>query len=146
DFLLRLSDGQESPPLEEIFRKVDFQLVEKLGSERLLNRFFDEWDQNLEEAPAFLNSFLSEQKDSPYGGGSLFVKQKAVENDQRARTLLEKAEGQIEGISDNEAVLTAFKSNIDELLKNFTKGESLFFSQACYGCHRIEGLARGGIG
>lgn len=35
---------------------------------------------------------------------------------------------------------------IDLLTQNFQRGQSLFISQACYACHRIAGLARGGIG
>lgn len=35
---------------------------------------------------------------------------------------------------------------VDLLTQNFHRGQSLFISQACYACHRIAGLARGGIG
>lgn len=32
------------------------------------------------------------------------------------------------------------------LLKNYEEGKYLYFSQACYACHRISDLARGGVG
>lgn len=35
---------------------------------------------------------------------------------------------------------------IDSLTQNYQRGEQLFISQACYACHRITGLTRGGIG
>jgi mono/diheme cytochrome c family protein len=34
----------------------------------------------------------------------------------------------------------------DVLLKHYKRGEELYVSQACYACHRIDGLARGGVG
>ncbi len=37
-------------------------------------------------------------------------------------------------------------SVIDSLVPNFQRGEQLFISQACYACHRIAGVARGGVG
>lgn len=41
---------------------------------------------------------------------------------------------------------TSSISQIDALTKNFKTGQDLFISQACYACHRISGLSRGGIG
>jgi mono/diheme cytochrome c family protein len=32
------------------------------------------------------------------------------------------------------------------LTKNYKRGQELYLSQACYACHRIAGLARGGVG
>jgi len=40
----------------------------------------------------------------------------------------------------------ALNSDIDKLTKHFQRGEQLFFSQACYACHRISALSRGGVG
>lgn len=35
---------------------------------------------------------------------------------------------------------------VDLLTHNFHRGQNLFISQACYACHRISGLSRGGVG
>ncbi len=35
---------------------------------------------------------------------------------------------------------------VDLLTRNFHRGERLFISQACYACHRIAGMSRGGVG
>lgn len=37
-------------------------------------------------------------------------------------------------------------TEVDLLTQNYQRGGELFVSQACYACHRINGLARGGIG
>ncbi len=34
----------------------------------------------------------------------------------------------------------------EQLTQNYTEGEQLFISQACYACHRIAGSYRGGVG
>lgn len=35
---------------------------------------------------------------------------------------------------------------VDKLTENYQRGQQLFISQACYACHRIARLARGGVG
>lgn len=35
---------------------------------------------------------------------------------------------------------------VDQFTQNFDQGRELYISQACYACHRIAGLARGGVG
>ncbi|MEX2305277.1 MAG: c-type cytochrome, partial [Waddliaceae bacterium] len=37
-------------------------------------------------------------------------------------------------------------SEIDALLQDYKHGRFLFFNQACYACHRITGMSRGGVG
>lgn len=37
-------------------------------------------------------------------------------------------------------------ASVDPLIQNYTQGQELYISQACYACHRIAGLARGGVG
>jgi mono/diheme cytochrome c family protein len=43
-------------------------------------------------------------------------------------------------------VLAKVTSEIDRMTTHFKRGESLFLSQGCYACHRIEGRSRGGVG
>jgi mono/diheme cytochrome c family protein len=40
----------------------------------------------------------------------------------------------------------AIDSDIDLLTYNYHRGQQLFISQACYACHRIAGVSRGGVG
>lgn len=37
-------------------------------------------------------------------------------------------------------------SDVDRLTTNYHRGQELYLSQACYACHRIAGMARGGVG
>lgn len=52
---------------------------------------------------------------------------------------------------DKQLLLKSYKkeesqSQIDALTLNYQRGRELYISQACYACHRIAGLTRGGVG
>lgn len=49
------------------------------------------------------------------------------------------------GIFANTSTLVE-KSEVDKLTQNFERGKDLYFSQACYACHRIASFSRGGVG
>ncbi len=55
------------------------------------------------------------------------------------------AQNGITGLKKSEEKLTN-DSQVNSLTTNYQRGEELFISQACYACHRIAGVARGGIG
>lgn len=46
---------------------------------------------------------------------------------------------------DEHTVLSK-ESDVDRLTKDYHRGQQLYISQACYACHRIAGMARGGVG
>lgn len=46
----------------------------------------------------------------------------------------------------NEKVVASTASDVDWLTKDYHRGEQLYISQACYACHRIAGMSRGGVG
>lgn len=45
-----------------------------------------------------------------------------------------------------ETAFEGHQSDIQKMLQNYTRGEDLFLSQACYACHKIAGFSRGGVG
>lgn len=62
--------------------------------------------------------------------------------DKKVSNLLQQA---VQGLQKERAGAVAIK-DIDVLTKNYQEGRDLYFSQACYACHRIAGMARGGVG
>lgn len=113
--------------------KINDQLIGILGSQKLVNTIqADRIDQ-----------FLKENKQAT---GSLFKKQVALGKDEKLLTYIKKTELNIKEIVVEEQVHGVLASEIDRLISNFHRGENLYLSQACYACHRIDGLARGGVG
>lgn len=51
------------------------------------------------------------------------------------------------GVNPQEITLgNVLVDTADLNLETYQRGERLFFEQACYGCHRIAGVSRGGVG
>lgn len=48
--------------------------------------------------------------------------------------------------SSDEQVVSGMVSDVDRLKKDYHHGQQLYISQACYACHRIAGMSRGGVG
>lgn len=52
----------------------------------------------------------------------------------------------MDGYSQTLTNLNKIVSDVDRLTEHYQRGKNLFIQQACYACHRIEGISRGGIG
>lgn len=66
-----------------------------------------------------------------------------------ARSQLKNAEfiaQQVQGLSFQSFDHQNAHSPRDLLIKNYERGKELFMVEACYACHRIAGLSRGGVG
>lgn len=72
-------------------------------------------------------------------GGALFLAQKKAASSQQLLVDLQKG-------TSTPSQPAALLSDIDRLTSHYHQGEQLFVGQACYACHKIAGLARGGVG
>ncbi len=50
------------------------------------------------------------------------------------------------GLIDAKCVQCHLQKSGELGLKHFDRGEELFVAQACYACHRVDGISRGGVG
>lgn len=66
--------------------------------------------------------------------------------DQSVLNNLEQAQSAFTDSVNKKQPNAAFVSDIDLLTKDYKRGQQLYLSQACYACHRIAGLTRGGVG
>jgi mono/diheme cytochrome c family protein len=119
---------------------IQSKLLELIGSESLLQALAKSPDENS------IKTFVSEHPNDESFKGSLFTKAKAVNAAQDALLQIDETKQKLKSIAANQTPLAHLISHIDLLTKNYQRGEQLYISQACYACHRIEGLARGGIG
>lgn len=150
-FIQQLQFLQTNPAQDErqrqsnILQQIDQQLTGMLGSQQLV----DSLDSTLENAASEkegLDQFLTAQQDNPAATGSLFDKLKAINLEKALLKHIEETQSSLTHVATDENVATAMTSDIDWLTKNYHRGQELYLSQACYACHRIAGMARGGVG
>lgn len=92
-----------------------------------------------------LDSFINENlKRAP--SGSLFQKASQISLQNGIDQHLQDLRQSLPLAVKDQADLTLLTSDIDRLTNEYQRGRELFISQACYACHRISGISRGGVG
>lgn len=137
-FLLRTSEGETEGARERAIEKLDRSIVWSVGDPSL--------SEKLVASKEGIETFIAENRNDPGAVGALFTKKEAVDADQKALFYVENVGSAIDKEVSNEKVQAAITSEIDALTQDFHQGKELFLSQACYACHRINGLTRGGVG
>lgn len=121
-------------------QQVSADLEGLIGSESLINAA-----KKLRSREA-LAQFLEEQAAKPGADGSLFRKQRTLADFEEVRVQLENVQERVDAAVNEPRIATAVSTDVDRLTGGYQKGQRLFMSQACYACHRIAGLSRGGVG
>lgn len=147
EFLIE-AGGEPSPTEASIsystkrsLERIDQALKEALGKAALVKVLQGELI-GAKDPMAVLDSFLEKHE----GSGDLFEKKEVVAKNSAIALQVETTEASFErGISDEET-LSSYATDIDLLTQTYHEGKKLYISQACYACHRITGLSRGGVG
>lgn len=130
---------------QNILKQIDHQLVGMIGSKALVDTLESVLTQAESEREG-LDQFLLAQQDKKGATGTLFDKLKAINLEKAILKHVEETQGSLIHTVNDENVISAMTSDIDWLTKNYHRGQELYLSQACYACHRIAGMARGGVG
>lgn len=93
-----------------------------------------------------VSNFIEDHRQDPNFHGSLFDKANAVNLEKSLIEHVLQTEENFQVMTQDQKNISSMISDVDLLTKNYKRGEELFLSQACYACHRIAGLSRGGIG
>jgi len=118
------------------------QIEQTLGSKELSQKIESQLAKS-DESIIILDKFLAEEEGKSHAAGSIFDKLATVNLENAIEKHVDHQEVLFAAGKDNGlAVVT----DVDLLTRNFHRGEQLFISQACYACHRISGLSRGGVG
>ena len=143
-FLEKESSQNMTIRQKNILENINAQLVSMLGTQSLVNAF----EKKITEYSSSqqLEKLLSEEQQSDQAIGSLFDKLKAIELERALLTHVEETQDSLTYVANDEDVISAMTSDIDWMTLNYRRGQQLYLSQACYACHRISGLARGGVG
>lgn len=113
-----------------------------LGSKELVGQLLKESG----DPQQFVPEFLTAHRKDKLATGTVFQKMDLLDFEEAMLGHVLDTQNSFEKSVDDEKVLSALVSDVDLLTQNFERGQQLYFSQACYACHRIAGLARGGIG
>lgn len=124
-------------------QKIDRDLTAAVGNESLISQLQQVFHSGKQPADVQLQAFIDSH---PGGSGSLFVKARAVLQQQLFLQHVDKAAIVVQGAITKDQIKQAAASETDRMLACYQQGEELFFTQACYACHRISGLSRGGVG
>jgi mono/diheme cytochrome c family protein len=136
-FLKKASKKTSSEQLA--LKQINQQLLLLLGSQDVVDEAKNRYAQAGEKGIAAL---LKEQT----GTGVLFVKGEALDYQQDLLRHAQETQHSFQSAVDDQKTMQALTTDVDELTRHYQSGKELFLSQACYACHRISGLARGGVG
>ncbi|MFI5344649.1 MAG: c-type cytochrome, partial [Chlamydiales bacterium] len=128
---------------QRVIIKLDEDLSRLLGSGSL-----EEQLQKIvaEKGNAGIDGFLKSHQSSSEAKGSLFDLGEALDYNQNLLQHAKEAKESFAAAVNDHQVMSALSSDVDELTRNYQRGKELYLSQACYACHRIAGLTRGGVG
>lgn len=118
------------------------QMVTILGSQKLVDALLKETG----DPQIYVSKFLTEQRKNSDAKGTIFQKMDQLDFEEAVLGHVLDTQTSFEKSVDDEKVMGALVSDVDLLTHNFQRGQELYISQACYACHRIAGMARGGVG
>ena len=123
-------------------KELQRELETILGSPVLVKELSNETG----DPQVYVPKFLAEKRKSTEATGTLFQKMDLLDFEEAMLGHVLDTQISFEKSVDDEKVMNALVSDVDLLTQNFNRGQELYISQACYACHRIAGLARGGVG
>lgn len=95
---------------------------------------------------AIIKAFVEKHHKDSDAIGTLFAQANTLEIEKALIDHLHDVKETLGKTTTNKKTLSALGSEVDLLTQTYQRGEELYLSQACYACHRIRGLARGGVG
>jgi mono/diheme cytochrome c family protein len=144
-FLQRDASQDNQRRQTSLLQNIDRQLVEMLGTQSLVDSLQASFVDGPSDKQA-LDKFISTHQVDPQATGSLFEKLKVINLEKSILKHIEETHNSLSYTSNDANVVSSMTSDIDWLTKNYHRGQQLYLSQACYACHRIAGMARGGVG
>jgi mono/diheme cytochrome c family protein len=123
---------------------IDTEVEAMIGTEKLAAELREQFAKD--DSIHAINHFLQENQEKQDAKGSLFVKREVVNLENALLQHVEDAQTSFSDMAMNSTTVAAMASDLDWLTKNYRVGEQLYLSQACYACHRIAGMSRGGVG
>lgn len=144
-YLTQTSNGKNKTE-KQFLEEIDQQLNEMVGSPELSKNLISQVKvaKNTNFEPIIEAFLAAHQKEQPEG--SLFAKAAAWNLENELLRHVKDTQTSLQKTVSDQTFVNAATTDVDILTSNFQHGQDLYISQACYACHRISGLARGGVG
>lgn len=145
NYLNKITQNQKNQEMAkgQALDAINQRLSAWLGSQELIASLQEGYNQSGKQA---IDRFIKENEQNPLASGSLLIKSAAIRFDRNLLHHIQDTQDSFQATVQDQRVVSALKTDIDSLSNDYQKGKQLYLSQACYACHRIAGLARGGVG
>jgi len=131
---------------QKLLKKFQDAITASLGDAQLAEELAQQAANTKGDRSDLVQQFLVEHRGEPQAKGSIFEKENALSLDQALMHHIQETQNSFQKAANDQNVISAIVSDIDDLTANYHRGQQLYLSQACYACHRIAGFARGGVG
>jgi len=131
---------------DNLMEKLQEEELKFIGSKKLLVQLKEKIKTSKRMATRVVRSFIEKEEDNPGATGSLFKQLDTLQLDEALIEHFKETSISLKSAALDQTTMGQLESDIDRLTQHFQRGQQLYFSQACYACHRIAGLVRGGVG
>lgn len=137
----------QTPQVESrVLQAINTQLIQMVGSGNLVQELEKSVQANPQETASAVQKFIEAHQKDKQADGSLFTKLAYLNFEKEMLKHVQDTESSFSQTLDDQSTISSIKSDVDLLTKGYHRGQNLYISQACYACHRIAGVARGGVG
>ena len=136
----------EQKAAQIVLQKINQEVEQILGSPALARQLEEKLQVKDANVNEIVQKFVQDNRTNPEAKGSLFAKADSLELEQALFHHVRDTESSFSQAVNDQKVINAIQTDIDRLTQTYQRGKELYIEQACYACHRISGLARGGVG
>ncbi len=129
----------------QALKQVSQDLSNLVGSEAVAIQLQNTLASSKTAPEETLEQWIAKKREEGQTQGLLFSKAEALDLEQQLLKHVQMFNGNWTSEQNNQ-IVDAITSDIDNLTKTYQYGRKLYLSQACYACHKIAGFARGGVG
>lgn len=131
---------------EKAAEQINQQIFAMLGSPQLVVELLNAIKAKKQPLNDSIKNFVKENRTSKQATGTLFAKADAANLEKALIEHVQDTKQSFKKTVNDQLAISAMVTDVDLLTQNFQNGKRQFISQACYACHRIAGLTRGGVG
>lgn len=132
---------------DAVLNEINNEISKILGSEIYLRKLEAEARALASNPVDILLNFLSRHVSNAKGiSGSIFAKMAAKEEAGEVVDLMDRVKMPLETAIQDHHLVKGLKSDTEDAMGSYFRGQQLYMSTACYACHKIGGLSRGQVG